>query len=230
MGGKTMKVRAILTIVAVLFPVCGNSAFGYVVTVEVEGVVTDVNTFDGLEFDGSVIVGSTVMTGSCTYDTVAPDQAGADNYGLYSLISISMNVGSYTFIGISTADEEPYFHITAEPSWFVYYVSSPRSFYSGPCYLNGEPANLEDVVPEVGFRIMYLQGDNDGTITDALPDENTFPDLSVCTVWKEFRAESWLTPAFHIVGEITSITVIPEPGTILLLGLGGLVLLRKRGK
>ena len=34
--------------------------------------------------------------------------------------------------------------------------------------------------------------------------------------------------SFDIGGEITSITLIPEPGTVLLLGFGGLALLRKR--
>ena len=59
-----MKVRVIFTIVAVLSLAYGNMASGYVVTVEVEGVVTDVVTYGGVEQDGSVIPGSTIMTGS----------------------------------------------------------------------------------------------------------------------------------------------------------------------
>jgi len=223
-----MKVCAILSMLAVFMLVHTNPAFAYVVTVYAEGVVTEVQTYDGLEFDGSVTVGST-MTGLVTYDTETPDQK--PQYGwvaCYSLISISMNVGNYTFIGTSAAAGEPSFSITAEPQWFNYDVLSPRALFYGPCYLNGEPTNLEDVVPEVGFRIMSLQGDNDGTITDALPDVETFPDLSVCTEQRVFRAESWLTPAFVIHGEVTSVTVVPEPASAVIMGLGAVVLILRR--
>jgi hypothetical protein len=108
-------------------------------------------------------------------------------------------------------------------------VGIPWPIFSGPCYLDGEPTNMEDLDLDpngCGARPLLLYGDNDGTITDALPDENTFPDLSAATEWKSFDIGSG--PDFLIAGEITSITVIPEPGTVLLFGFGGLVLLRKR--
>jgi hypothetical protein len=78
---------------------------------------------------------------------------------------------------------------------------------------------------------MYLDGNDDGTITDALPDVDSFPELSLFDDRREFGVgndEGAL--GFIISGEIMSITVIPEPGTVLLFGFGGLMLLRNRRK
>jgi len=209
-------------------------ALGYVVTVQVEGVVTEVQTWSGLELDSSVSVGS-VMTGSFTYDSEAPDENLGEN-GLYWLNSFSMSVGNYTFTRDPENAEYVYFHIMmpgfiVEPGQFRYeirnFFDSDPLFY-GPCYLDGQPTTLEDLdLPTRGMGI-YLEGDNDGTITSALPNENTFPDLSVFTI-KRFEVSNDIGPSFGIGAEITSITVIPEPGTVLLLGLGGLAL-RRKGK
>lgn len=210
--------------------VIGNPAYGYVVTVEVEGVVTEVRTHDGLELDSSVIVGSTIMTGSCTYDSETPDQDWPDYIGWYWMDSFSMNIGNYLFIHNPAADEEPYFFISVGNSGFYYDIDSGYPAFYGPCFMDGQPTNLEDLdlwPPACGFG-MHLAANIDSPTGDALPDEQTFPDLSVFDEDNFFAVGSSSVPAFVIDGEITSITVIPEPGTVFLLGLGGLALLRKR--
>ena len=232
-----MKLRAILIIVAVLSLAYGNPAFGYVVTVEVEGVVTSIGGYGGVEQDGSVIVSETVMTGSFSYDSETPDQAGNDN-GFYWLNSLLISVGNYTFtddpedaedIGLSILVEG----VMVKPGQFRYEICNFPDFeplFYGPCYLNGQPTTLEDLdLPCRGMEII-LEGDNDGTITDALPNEDTFPDLSVFIERKTFSVGNDGGLAFGIGVEITSITVIPEPGTLLLLGLGGLAILRRKQK
>jgi len=227
-GRLAMKVSRFLTIlfVAAIMLVNSRPALGYTVTLHAEGVVTDVQTYDGLEFDGSVTVGS-IMTGSCTYDTEAPDQYESEASGFYSLISIAMKTGNYSFSQNPAAAQEPWFHITAEPQWFNYHVCSPESIFYGPCYLNGQPTNLEDLNLLGGFTLMGLGGDNDGTVTDALPDVESFPDFSAFNGDKVFHLECVSTPAFHIHGAITSLTVVPEPASVLLFALGALAMLQK---
>lgn len=224
-----MKICAILSILAVFILAYSSPAFGYVVTVEVEGVVTYVETYGGLELDGSVSMGS-VMTSSVTYDSEEPDGAGADDRGTYWLNSISMSVGSYTFTDDPEDAEDLIFIISAEHGWFRYRIFDFPGFdplFYGPCYLNGQPTTLEDLDLPTRAMEICLEGDNDGTITDALPNEDTFPDLSAFTKAR-FWAGNDIEPSFGISADITSITVIPEPGTLFLFGLGGLALLRTR--
>jgi len=206
-------------------------ALAYTVTVYVEGVVTEIYTFDGLEFDGSVTVGST-MTGFVTYDTETPDQKPQyDWVACYSLASISMHVGSYTFTHNLGADEEPYFYISAGNGGFFYDIRSMDSAFYGPCYMNGQATNLEDLdLTGCGFGMYNLAANIASPTGDALPDENTFPALSVFDEDRLFLIESWLSPEFNIYGEVTSLTVVPEPASVLLFGLASLALLRKRRK
>jgi len=202
-------------------------ALAYTVTVYVEGVVTEIYTFDGLEFDGSLVVGS-VMTGFCTYDTETPDQYPVNTHAAhYSLSSISMQIGSYTCLPNWQGESEPVFYISAEPGGFFYNVGSPEALFSGPCYVNGEPANLEDS-PGGQFRLMTLVAGTISPIGDALPDENTFPDLSVFTEDKWFALNSGYTPSFDIFGQITSVTVVPEPASAIILGLGAVAVILRR--
>jgi hypothetical protein len=217
---KTVKITAIVLSAFVVLnskPVCAE-----LVTIEVEGMVTEVYTFGGLELDDSVTYGST-MTGSCSYDTDTPDQFPDDpSTGFYSLISLSIALGSYTF-----TDDGGFMVVSAGKN-FGYYAYSYLTLSYGPCWVDGEPHNLEDIVSSA-LSQMYLGGENDGTITDALLDADSFPDLSAFNC-REFYVGNDGGLSFGISGEITSITVIPEPGTALLFAFGGLVLLRKRGK
>ena len=209
----------------------GRPALAYTVTVYVEGVVTEIYTFDGLEFDGSLVVGS-VMTGSCTYDSETPDDyPDSFSTGRYSLSSISMHIGNYTCLPNWQGEREPGFYISVGGEGFYYNVGSPEALFSGPCYVNGEPSNLEDIhMPGGGFRLLSVVAGTPSPIGDALPDENTFPNLSVFTEEKLFYLGSPDTPSFDIFGQITSLTVVPEPASVLLFGLAGLALLRKRRK
>ena len=71
--------------------------------------------------------------------------------------------------------------------------------------------------------------DFNNDITDELP--SSFPDISTFTFERYFGTgvdSPSEDPGFAIWGEVTSLTVVPEPATLLLLGLGGLALLRRR--
>ncbi len=227
---KVSRFATVLFVAAVVFATT-RSAPAYIVTVHVEGIVSSVETGGGLTLDGSVIAGSTVMEGYYTYDTETPDQALSDSYGRYSLLSISMTAGNYTFTHDPAAGLDPYFYICVETSGGFYYdIVSPSSIFYGPCYLNDQPTTLEDLNLSIRGISWFLPSNSDGTITDALPDENTFPDLSVFTEEKLLYVANDSSPWLSIFSDITSLTVVPEPASVLLFGLGGVALLRKRKK
>ncbi len=228
-----MKLSRFLTVlfVGIIVFVTSESGSAYIVTVHVEGIVSSVETGGGLTLDGSVIVGSTVMEGYYTYDTETPDQDPQyDWVSTYSVLSISMTVGSYMFLPDPAGSKDPWFYISTWTDSFYYSVISPEALFYGPCYLNGQPTTLEDLNLSVRGISWSLRGDNDGTITDALPDENTFPDLSVFTEEKLLYVANDSSPWVSIASDITSLTVVPEPASVLLFGLAGLALLRKRKK
>ena len=223
-----MKLSRFLTVlfVGIIVFVTAESGSAYIVTVHVEGIVIGIETGGGLTLDGSVIAGSTIMTGYYTYDTETPDQAWPDEDGLYSLISISMTTGNYNFTHNPAAGIDPYFSIDLESGGCSYHIWTQTPVFYGPCYLNDQPTTLEDLNLSVRAISWCLTGNNDGTITDALPDENTFPDLSVFTEEKLLYVANDWSPWLSIFSDITSLTVVPEPASVLLFGLGGLALLR----
>ena len=220
-------VSSIVIIVLVFIISIDSPALGYVVTVEVEGVVTQTDTYGSLTLDGSVTVGS-VMTGSYTYDTETPDQHSSEDRGRYSLASISMNIGNYTAIHNPEATEEPRFDIVVGPSSY-YDIRSTAPLFYGPCYIDGEPTNLEGLDLSYPGIMMYLRSNS--IVSDALPDVDSFPDLS-SFYRREFSMGNDVTIdnelGFLIGGEITSITVIPEPASAVMLGLGAVLLALRR--
>jgi len=198
-----------------------------ILTVEVTGVVDSVWTDNGLTLDGSVGIGS-VMTGFSSYDTDTPDLNANKSDGLYHLISISMNVGNYTFTNDPMFPEAAVFKVVAGGN-FYYNACSRAPRFDGIVYIDGSPKTFDEVnFDDLTMSVMYLEAWNDYGITDALPD--SFMDLSVYSWSRSFGVGSYVDhigPGFYIRGELTSLTVIPEPATVLLFGLGGLVLLKR---
>jgi len=205
----------------------GGPAAATIITVGVTGTIDSIETA-GFVFDGSVGNG-TVMTGFCSYDTEAPDQEPGEYNGLYPIISISMTIGNYTFMHNPLSSETAGFLVTTvDPG---YGVGSSDSYFEGTVFGGGSPFTYDDIIwGYTGFGLMSLSTrSNEYISTDALP--SSFPDLSVFEVGKGFGAGFYDESGykyFEISGEVTSLTVIPEPGTVFLLGLGSLALIRKR--
>jgi len=207
----------------------GSPATATIITVEVTGVVDSIETA-GFVLDGSVLSG-TGMTGFCSYDTEAPDQEPGEYNGLYSMISVFMTIGNYTFEHNTASSELPSFRVyTVDPG---YSAGSLAPRYDGVIIDNTVPKTYDDIIwSYTAFGLMSLfTSSNEYIPTDSLPDLDSFPDLSVFDVRKEFGVRFYDESGykyFEISGEVTSITVIPEPGTVFLLGLGGLALIKKR--
>jgi hypothetical protein len=198
-----------------------------IITVEVTGVVDGVGTHGGLALDGSVVIGST-MTGFYTYDTDTPDLVPQfDHRGEYQLISISMTVGNYTFTHNPTSPDPALFEVSTFGHSYTAHSLEPR--FDGTLYIDGLPRTYGEVnFDSFGLTLMHLV-DFNNDITDELP--SSFPDLSTFTSERYFGTgvdSPSVEPGFDISGELTSLNVVPEPATVLLLAFGGLALLRNR--
>ena len=205
-------------------------ALAEVVTVEVEGVVDSIGTDGGFALDGSVSVGST-MSGYCTYETDAPDENPSEGVGYYPLISISMNIGNYTFTHNPTSPNPALFEVYIGNPCYSADSESPR--FDGTVIVDGLPLTYDDIIwgDWALLELMDLGTSSHEYIpNDALPDLDSFPDLSVFDRWRTFGTSFYDQGDgyFGIYGEVTALTVTPEPATVLLLGLGSLALLRNR--
>ncbi len=209
-----------------------GSALATTITVEVTGIVDRVQTEDNFALDGSVSIG-TAMAGYYTYDSETPDLDSSTNDGSYELISISMIIGNYTFthdpISLQSAG------IGVRLGDFSYNAGTSYPVFDGTIMVDGLPKTYDeitwgDTIGYKGLTVMKLVPSSPGIILDdSLP--TSFPDLSVfdlATIFGVyFHGPSFGDGFFEISGDLTSLTVIPEPATLLLFGLGA-VILRKR--
>ena len=229
MRPRTVLISVMLTL---LLP-SREPTWAEIVRVDFQGVVDSVETGGRFALDGSVDVGS-AMTGFYTYDTRTPDQLPAVLcLGSYPLISISMTVGSYTFTHDSLSSESPVFNLDACDLCYHMYSGTPR--FEGIVYVDGSPRTYDEITwYYANFTLARLFTSSPEYIpTDALPDVDSFPELSAFDRQRVFRVRFYepYSPDrgyFDISGELTSLTVIPEPATLLLFALGALSLLNKR--
>ena len=200
------------------------------VTVEVTGVVDTITVDGGFGFDGSVAIGS-VMSGYFRYDSEAVDQGLSEYTGLYSVISVSLSVGNYTFGDDLLGAEEPFFRVgVVDPT---YWVESPDSRFDGTIYIDGTPTGWDEVEFEMtDIILLSLWTSSIGIIVDdSLP--TSFPLISEFDLRRQWGVGFGRTGidgggGFGFGGELTSIRVIPEPVSVLLMGIGGLAIRRRK--
>ncbi|MHC4418206.1 MAG: hypothetical protein ACYSU6_06425, partial [Planctomycetota bacterium] len=202
--------RFIRTIVSVLLALCAffasGRASGAIITVEVEGIVDSIGTEGGFGLDGSVGVGS-VMSGFCVYDTGAENLLPPGANGQYSMISISMSVGNYTFSRNPTSLSSPLFTVyTVDP---VYVASTEDARFDGTITVSGTPQAYDDITWGWTYMELFNLWTSEGEYipTNALPNLDSWPELSVFDNRKVFETRFYGQgdDYFGIYGGITSL-------------------------
>jgi len=221
-----MKIGIIVIMVFSMILV--RSASASIVKIEYHGTVTDARLEEGFSFDGSVGLLSE-MHGYCLYDTSSADRNPDSSVGNYDLIYMEIDVGNYRFKP-ATDDAARYDVIlpTVYTPEVRYRATSGDSYFEGIIYdAEGQPKRYDDYEWPYGFGMgMTLLWEDEGQ-TDAFPTADTFEPFNPHDGWMGAGNDNGEV-SFIIYGRIDSVHYIPEPGSILLLGLGGLVLVRRR--
>jgi hypothetical protein len=215
-----MRRTVLLAAVAMVF--CALPVNGALITIAIEAVVDDVQDADNY-LDGRINIGD-LITGSYTYDTDTPDSSSSSNVGRYEHYTypsgISLSVGGFNFM---THPADTYFEI------FVVDNNAGIDGYSVTSYIN---LPFSD-----GTTVNNIKWSLQDTSELALSSINLSTAAPILDDWGGNRLEFGAgsggrdtgEPAtgFGIMAHVTSAVVIPEPTTILLLGLGGIALIRK---
>ena len=227
-----MRIR-IISIVAVIVSVWSSwltSAKATLAPVAFTAEVTRVQDDRGL-LEGRVNVGDPI-TGVYIYDSSTPDTYDpsmlpgypppAPAKGIYEHnappYGITLTVGGFVFMTdpdnvdfvISTTVGLP---IIAPGDWYV--VAS----YNNLSLSNGV---------RTGDIVLRAMGDTDALPSDALPV--TAPDLDRWNTVVVLCSGASGVKDFGFAADVTSAVLIPEPGTVILLSLGALALLRIRNR
>jgi len=196
---------------------CCNSLRATIITINLTAEVTQVDDISGL-LEGNVNVGDTI-TGSYTYDSTTPDSNPSETVGDYRYFSapygVTLSAGGFVF--------------KTDPSsvYFCVEVGNNHLYQTWDHYLFRSYNNLtlsNGVLVDVIDWQLY---DDSGTalLSDELP--TTPPILEQ---WQSYVYGLRITYGDRgyssISADVTS--AVPEPGTVFLLGLGCLVLSRKR--
>jgi len=199
-----------------------------IIEVQVDGVVTWVHTVSGFELDGSVEVG-TQMSGFCRYDTLSPDMQPLETIGTYNMLDLSLSIGNYTFMHDAMSSGVPLFEVAYNESTFGYVATTHDPAFEGTMFYNDTALTFDELEwTTFMLALISLRGPIWPGATDALPDADSFLPLPFFTERNSFSVSIDEDRYFRIYGEVTLLRVVPEPGTVALLSLGGLVVFRRR--
>ena len=154
--------------------------------------------------------GST-MTGTMTVDTM-DGNAGSSILGSYQIQSLSVTIGTYTATVGPTGTVNIRNGNGGGAAVDRFEVSAP----SQPGNLVGDPINF--LLPRL-FTI-NLRGPNNVFTSDELP--SSVPSLSSFTAANQFRLQFGPTNGANarVVGQLTDLTAVPLPTSVILFGLG----------
>jgi len=204
-----------------LFGLAANAARAEMISIGLSAQVSYIDDREEL-LDGLIDIGDTV-TGSYTYDSDKLDNSLDERVGAYwhygGPYGIVLNVGEYVF---QTDPENVEFLL----GLYDNYIPDTEDNYLLRSYKN---LALSNGVPVL--HISWQLDDYSGTAlsSDALPLGP--PVLQDWDYNRGLRIELGPKGETRITADVTSVWLIPEPATVLLLGLGALALLgiRRRG-
>ena len=223
-----LKVVSIMAVCFCAISFCATTAQAELVIIAIEAVVDDVQDSDNY-LDGQVNIGD-LITGTYTYDTDTPDSsllAGVGRYEHYAYpCGFSLTVGGLDF----KTDFSP-----GSPEYFTIWITNGGSGVDGISVKSYNNLPLPDGT-SVNNIVWYLQDTSENAISSIeLP--TTAPVLNAWDFnFLQFAAGAGRgglgsgPGGFGIAAHVTSAVVIPEPTTVLLFGLGGLIFVRRARK
>ncbi len=207
--------------------VLADLARGEIIQIDITAEVIDISQPYGDVLGGQVNVGD-ILTGSYIYDSTTPDTNPLnEEIGIYhhttSPYGISVEVGGLIF---QTDPCSVAFNIIITDNW-------PAGTDMYQIYSTNNLPFTDDIFID---DIYWLLSDSSGTAvsSDELPvtppvlEDWSSHILGVsASMWiEDFPGHLKLVDAFHIGATVT--LAVPEPATVLLFGLGGLILTRYR--
>lgn len=203
-----------------------------IITVQAQGAVNFVDFSGRFRSDGSVGIG-TPMSATFVYATDAAPIDSGTWHATYALMSASMTIGNYTFTPYPGTTAT--FRVGTADPWHL--IQADQLYYDGTVYYDGA-ARTRDQLPEIyedlEFCDLLYSTTTDPTFTKELPtsfrDISDIPrkDFGVYMHQYEGTYPNEFLSSFNIRGEVTSIEIVPEPATLGLLALGGLLMRKKR--
>ncbi len=214
-----MKNQVMLIAVLCAVALCPKPAQAYLITIQIEAVVDSVEDNgpgDGY-LDGQIHVGD-MITGYYTYESTTLDSSTLDYRGIYEHYLPPCGI----FLNVSGFD----FETDPAHTDFVIDIIDNLPGYEKDSYLiysnNNLPLSNGTIVEDIGLR--FTDSSGQALSSTALP--LTAPNL-----------DDWLSPytlvisgGFSISSNVTSMVLIPEPASVLLLAFGFVFIQHKRKK
>jgi hypothetical protein len=208
-----MKAKRILPIIVLITSVLGfwpEAAKATLITIEIEAVV-DYVADPGSCLEGNVKPGDTIV-GAYTYNSQTADSDPSIYIGMYEHYAAPCGV-RLTLRGFV-------FQTDPDNVNFLVSVGNAGGPYSTDNYLIRSYNNL---ILSNGVMVEHISWQLDDPMGEALASDALPSTPPVLTDWQSNLLHiHGLRDSFHIFAEVTS--VIPEPTTLVLLSLGGLVL------
>jgi len=208
--GRKAKISAVVFVILALS--C-NSLRATIITIELTAEIAEVDDISGL-LEGNVNVGDTI-TGSYTYDSAKPDSEPLETGGAYDYLSapygITLSAGGFVF--------------QTDPDNVDFRIDILNNHLGQDGYVLRSYNNLP-LSNGVGIEYISWQLDDyscTALSTDALP--KTPPVLEDWESIFGITIKYGPRGSSMIRAHVTS--AVPEPGTVFLLGLGGLALIRR---
>lgn len=206
------KTKLFLILVTSLF--CYGIAEAVPVTIKITGTITSIRDLEDYPYDEIINIGDT-FTGTYSYNSATLDSCTSSNYGCYSYDSpygFNVSLGGLEFKTVDSHDDQFKIAICNDYSYDRYTVESSQN----------TPLSTGIAVNRIAWDIY------DDTHS-ALSSDSLTTEAPIINAWSgnTFSIGCGGFPGgnatFAIWGTVTNAEVIPEPATLAILCLGGLL-------
>ncbi len=218
-----MSVKTWKTIISCvgIFLFIGDFAQAVPITIKITGIVTEITGMEPYPYNETIYTGAT-FTGSYTYNssTIGEyQQPGRGRYAHSSPYGFDVSLGGFDFQTVGNHD----YQFTV---WL--YNNYSQSLYDGYSVVSNKNAPLYTGLSV--HRIAWDLRDNTHAALSSIALPLDAPDINAWS-YNFFSIDCGGlgsdNPLFSVWGTVTDAVLVPEPTTLFMLGLGGLLIRRK---